>query len=110
MRLPWQKAPEPTPPRVEWCAVGGCGNAATHSLFVEAPPAIAGDMVYLALCDDCDLTVKVRARSGMWQPLDVVTPSQIQEDLLHLNHPSLPSEYAHNVVLPSGRSWRFVGP
>lgn len=41
---------------------------------------------------------------GVWVPLDGLTPEQVAEDTPFLADPS---RYAYNVVLPSGRTWKW---
>lgn len=38
------------------CSVGGCGNAATHEILVDAPGWVNGQHLEIWLCDECDLS------------------------------------------------------
>lgn len=104
MRWPWKK-PGSATRRHHFCAVGGCGNTATHDRLIDTPVWVAGEYLYAWLCDDCDRSPMVDTPMGLWQALDEVTPEQLDEDRQFL--PGRPSPYANNLVLPSGRAWRF---
>ena len=104
MRLPWNTPSEPVR-RIHFCAVGGCGNTATHDRLVNTPDWVAGEYLYAWLCDDCDQSPKLTTPTGVWQALDEVTPEQLDVDREFLL--SAPRSHAMNAVLPSGRAWRF---
>lgn len=53
---------ESQPPLPAFCDVGGCGNTATHSRYVDAPVWVAGPDLVVDLCDDCDQSPMV----GRW--------------------------------------------
>lgn len=107
MRFPWHREePQPVPPPMEMCTVGGCGSAATHTTYIDIPMGrVAGDCLFVPLCDPCDLAPVIETPVGIWQALDEVTPEQLEEDRPYLLDPPA---YACNVALPSGRSWRWV--
>src|SRR5574338_914724 len=86
---------------LEVCAVGGCGNTATHRRYIPSPEWIDGTGVEVWLCNECDHSPVVPVLAGVWQALDPVTPEEFEEDRALL--PPTPSPYANNIVLPSGR-------